>query len=1068
MRLHELSIQRPVLAIVMSVVIVVFGVIGMRELGIREFPMAERPIVAVQASYPGANATVIENQITEPLEEEINSVSGIRTMTAVSREGRSSVTVEFELGDDLDRAANDVRDRVAAAMQRLPEDAEAPTVSKADADGDPIIFLNVRSDQRSLLDLSALADNLFKARLETITGVGQVDIWGYKEYAMRLWLDPDALAAHGLTAIDVRNAFQAANVELPTGRIEGSTMDLTIRTLSRLGDDPEEFNERVIKREGDRVVRLRDVGYAELGPLNERTLLRRDGVSMVGVVLRPQSGANQIAIADEFYRRLEIIKRDLPADVQVAIGFDTSRFIRDSIAEVMQTLLLALLLVCGTIFVFLREWRTTVIPVATIPIALTGTFFVLYSAGFSINVLTLLGLVLAIGLVVDDAIVVVENIYKRIERGEPPRAAGIEGVREIFFAVIATTLSLVAVFAPLIFLGGLTGVLFREFGVTLAAAVVISSFVALTLAPMLCSRILKNRSEHPAFYRATEPAFRAMAEGYRSSLEAFLARRWLAPVVLLGCLVVLVSVYRSLPEELAPLEDRSMLVIQAKGPQGAGFDYMFDAMSRIDEAVRNAMPPGTLDAAITVTSPGFGAATTTNSGFSRAILTPPEAREYTQHELAAKVRAALAEVSEVQAYLREPATINTGSGRGLPVQFVVQNTDVEKVREIIPAFLEQARAHPALSFVDVDLQFNQPELQLDIDRARAEAIGVSAREIVDVVQASLSGQRYGYFLRDGEQFEIIGQMVRSARDAPADLSRLQVRDAQGNLIPVDNLVEIRERSSAPVLYRFNRFSAATFSANLAPGYTLGDGVKAMREVAAQVLDETFNTELAGQSREFADTGSSMLFVFLLALLLIYLVLAAQFESFRDPLAIMLTVPMALTGGLVALWYFGQTLNIFSQIGLIMLIGLVTKNGILIVEFANQRRAAGLGIAEAVEEAAAQRFRPILMTTLSTVLGTLPIALALGAGSQSRVPLGLAVIGGMLLGSLLSLYVVPAAYRLLASRQPPEQRVETVDGAQEQAAQGAGRRDGSGREEAQGGRGQGGAGVLPGPAAPQRD
>ncbi|KGE05163.1 efflux RND transporter permease subunit [Pseudohaliea rubra] len=1019
MRLHELSIRRPVLAIVMSTVIVVFGLIGLRELPVREFPLAERPLVSVQSSYPGANATVIENQITERLEEEINSVSGIRTLKGTSREGRSTVSVEFALGDDLDRAANDVRDRVAAAVRQLPDDAEAPTVSKADADGDPIIFLNVRSNQRSLLELSAMADNLFKTRFETIPGVGQVDIWGDKEYAMRLWLDPDALAAHGLTAIDVREAFQAANVELPTGRIEGNSIDLNIRTLSRLGEDPEQFNSRVIKREGDRVVRLRDVGYAELAPLNERTVLRRDGVTMVGVALRPQSGANEIAIADEFYRRLEVIKRDLPEDVEVAIGFDTSRFIRASIQEVLQTLVMALALVCLTIFLFLREWRTTVIPVITIPIALTGTFFVLYLAGFSINVLTLLGLVLAIGLVVDDAIVVVENIYKRVERGQPPRQAAAAGVQEIFFAVIATTLALVAVFAPLVFLGGLTGVLFREFGITLAAAVVISSFVALTLAPMLCSRFLKNRTRHPAFYRATEPLFNGLAEGYRGWLRAFLARRWLAPLILLISFALIVLLYRTLPEELAPLEDRGMLVVLADGPEGAGFDYMFDGMDRLEAAVREAVPEDALDAIITVTSPGFGASTTTNTGFSRVVLTPPEERELSQQEIAPKVAAALAGLPEVRGFVRQPATISAGSSRGLPVQFVVQNSDRDKVREIIPTFLERAQARPEFSFVQVDLKFSQPELVLDIDRDRAEAFGVSTREIADVVQASLSGQRYGYFLKDGEQYEIIGQLLRGARNDPGDLSRLLVRSADGDLLPVDNLVTRREQSSAPVLFRFNRFTAATFSANLSEGYTLGDGIDAMRAVADEVLDESYSTDLDGQSKEFADTGSSLLFVFAFALLLIYLVLAAQFESFRDPLAIMLTVPMALTGGLLTLWYFGQTLSIFSQIGLIMLIGLVTKNGILIVEFANQRRAAGLSIAEAVEDAAAARFRPILMTTLSTVLGTLPIALALGAGAQSRIPLGLAVIGGMLVGSFLSLFIVPAAYRVLASKLAPE-------------------------------------------------
>lgn len=1026
MRLHELSIHRPVLAIVMSTVIVVFGLIAAQQLPIREFPLAERPLVSVQASYPGANATVIENQITEALEEEINSVSGIRTMKAVSREGRSTVSVEFDLGDDLDRAANDVRDRVAAAMRRLPDDAEAPTVSKADADGDPIVFLNIRSEQRSILELSALADNLFKARLETIDGVGQVDIWGDKEYSMRLWLDPDALAAHGLTAIDVREAFRAANVELPTGRVEGNTIDLNIRTLSRLGDDPRQFDGRVIKRDGDRVVRFRDVGYAEIGPLNERTVLRRDGITTIGVVLRPQSGANEIAIADEFYRRLAIIERDLPADVEIAIGFDTSSFIRASIDEVLQTLLVALVLVCATIFFFLREWRTTLIPVITIPISLTGTFYVLYAAGFSINVLTLLGLVLAIGLVVDDAIVVVENIYKRVETGETPREAASAGVQEIFFAVIATTLALLAVFAPLVFLGGLTGVLFREFGVTLAAAVVISSFVALTLAPMLCSRLLKKRAQHPAFYRRTEPMFQNLNASYRSSLRAFLARPWLAPIIILACLSVAVLLYRSLPEELAPLEDRSMLIVLGDGPEGAGFDYMYAALSKLDGIVNQAIPDG-LDSVITVTSPAFGASTTTNTGFSRVVLKDPKEREATQQELAIRVSEALQDLPEVSAFVRQPATISGGSSRSLPVQFVVQNSDLAKVRSVVPEFLKRAQDRPEFSFVQVDLKFSQPELTMAIDRERSEAIGVSTREIVDVVQASLSGQRYGYFLKDGEQYEIIGQMQRAARDDPSDLSRLLVRAADGTLVPVDNLVTLSERSSAPVLYRFNRFTAATFSANLAPGYTLGDGVEAMRIIAGQLLDGSYSFELDGQSREFQDTGSSLVFVFAFALLLIYLVLAAQFESFRDPLAIMLTVPMAIAGGLLALWYFDQTLNIFSQIGLIMLIGLVTKNGILIVEFANQQRAAGLSIADAVEEAAAARFRPILMTTFSTVLGTLPIALALGAGAQSRVPLGLAVIGGMLLGSFLSLYVVPAAYRVLAPREQSEAQQAVAQG-----------------------------------------
>jgi multidrug efflux pump len=1018
MSLHSISIRRPVLAIVLSIVIVIFGIAGMRELGVREFPEAERPIISVQSSYPGANATVVENQVTEILEEEINTVSGIRTLTSVSREGRSTVTVEFEIGDDLDRAANDVRDRVSSAIERLPEGAEAPVVEKADADGDPIVFLNVKSEQRDLLELTAIADNLFKARFETIEGVGRVDIWGSKEYAMRLWMDPDALAAHQLTAIDVREAFARANVELPTGRIEGRTIDLNIRTLSRLGDDPEEFNNRVIKQVGDRVVRFRDIGHAEIGPLNERTILKRDGIPMVGVVLRPQSGANQIAIVDEFYRRLEAIKRDLPEDIELGIGFDTSRYIRDSISEVRQTLLLALLLVTGTIFFFLRELRTTIIPVITIPVALTGTFFFLYVAGFSINVLTLLGLVLAIGLVVDDAIVVLENIYKRIEKGVDPAEAGLEGVREIFFAVISTTLALVAVFAPIVFLGGLTGVLFREFGVTLASAVVISSFVALSLTPMLCTRILKKRTRPPFLYRKTEPFFEAMTRQYKDTLHWFLNSRLAAPLILIACLVISGLVFRDLPRELAPLEDRGLLVLSVSGPQGTGYQYMLNAMDQVDATVAATLGDDELEARLTVTSPGFGASTTVNSGFSRVVLTPPGERGRSQMAIASDLGRALASVPEVDAFVRQPDTINVGGRRGLPVQLVVRNNDLDKLREIIPDFLARARAHGALGFVDVDLKFNQPELVLDIDRDRAEAIGVDVRAIADTVRASFSGQRFGYFVKEGEQYEIIGQFLDTGRDTPDAIDRLVVPSRSGALVPIQNLLGIREESSAPVLYRYNRFTAATFSANLADGYGLGDGVQAMQDIADDLLDETFNTDLAGQGRELTEASGSLGFVFGMALLLVYLVLSAQFESFRHPLTILLTVPLALTGGLLALWYFDQSLNIFSQIGLIMLVGLVTKNGILIVEFANQRREAGYSLRDAVEFAAAARFRPVLMTTFSTILGTLPIALALGAGSQSRIPLGLAVIGGLLLGSMLTLYVIPAVYLQISSRKNP--------------------------------------------------
>ncbi len=1012
MNLSQITIRRPVLTTVMATAIVLFGVVGFQFLGVREYPAAEGPIITVRAEYPGASASVIESQITEPLENEVNTVSGIRTLTSASREGRSTLTIEFGLNDDLDRAANDVRDRVSSAMRRLPSDAEPPVVEKADADGDPIIFLNIHSDQRDLLELTDIADNLFRSRLQTIDGVARVDIWGSKQYAMRLWMDPDRLAAYGLTPLSVRDAVARSNVELPSGRVEGDSIELTVRTLSRLGDDPEAFEDLILVQNEHRTVRFRDVGYAEIGPLNERTILKRDGVPMVGVVLRPQTGANEIAIADEFYRRLDQIRTDLPADIRLGIGFDTSEFIRASIAEVKQTVAIALVLVCLVIFFFLREIRSAIIPLITIPIALTGAFFIMYAAGFTINVLTLLAMVLAIGLVVDDAVVVLENIYSKIEKGYPPIQAGDAGIREIFTAVIATTLALTAVFLPIIFMDGLTGVLFREFGVTLAGAVIISSFVALTLTPMLATRILKKHDRMPRLYQATEPFFRGLADSYRGTLKHVLNHRWIALAIMAFCLVSIGYFWSVLPRELAPLEDRSLLVLQVSGPEGANYAYMERVMDRLDGLLKEEVPERS--AALSVTSPGFGAATTINSGFSRLALQPPDQRDRSQSEIARHLTRELRAIPDAEFSVREPPTIRTG-GRGMPVQFVVQHPNFERLTEILPEFLGTARDRPEFSFVDVNLEFTNPEVRIHIDRNRAQALGVSVRDISETLQAALSEQRFGFFLRDGQQYEIVGQLVRDRRLAPAELNSLTVNGANGRAITLDNIIHLDETVSPAVLHRFNRFPAATFSANLAGGYTIADGIAAMREVGIDTLDESFSTELAGESREFEATGASLLFVFGFALVLVFLVLSAQFESFRDPATIMLTVPLALAGGLVALWYFGKGLNIFSQIGLIMLIGLVTKNGILLVEFANQCKERGLELREAVEEAAARRFRPILMTTISTIFGVLPIALAVGAGSQSRIPLGIAVIGGLIVGSILTLFVIPAAYLSLSSK-----------------------------------------------------
>jgi multidrug efflux pump len=1013
MTLYTLSIRRPVLATVMSITIVLFGLIGFRSLGIREFPSVDAPEITVSTNYRGASADVIETQITEPLEESVNGIAGIRTLTSVSREGRSTLTVEFDLDTDLETAANDVRDRVARAMRNLPPDVDPPTISKSNADEPPIVQITIRSDRRSLLDLSRIADELFAERLQTIPGVSQVDIWGDQTPAMRLWIDPQKLAAYRLSPLDVQRAVERENVELPAGRIEGTDVELPVRTMSRL-ESPADFENMILKAEGGSIVRFRDVGAAELGPRNLRTVLKRDGIPMVAVVARPQPGANYIEIVDEFRRRIGRIENELPADVEIAYGFDATEHIRKSVTEVRQTILVAFALVILVIFAFLRDWRTTLIPVVVIPVSLIGAFFIMYAAGFSINVLTLLALVLAIGLVVDDAIVVLENIYAKIEAGNEPISAGVHGTREIFFAVIATTLALVAVLMPLLFIQGLVGQLFREFGIVLAGAVLISSFVALTLTPMLSSRFLKKRARHPWLYRVTEPFFLRLIGGYRSSLRGWMARRWLAIPAILASVGQIVLFLDVLPSELAPLEDRSNLRLQINGPEGATFEYMDRYIDQLDDVVMEAVPE--TDSLVSVTSPGFGATSAVNSGFARLILSDPKKRQRTQNEIAADLGRQIRSLTGAHAFVTQEPTIAVGRRRGLPVQFVLQAPNLEKLKEVLPRFQAAVEAHPALSEVDVDLKFNKPELQVGIDRERARDLGVSTLDVARTLQLTLSEQRLGFFVRDGKQFEVIGQVTRENRDESFDLRNLYVPAGSGTPVLLDKLVSVAEESATPQRFRFDRYVSATVSAGLAPGKTIADGIAAMREIADEILDDSFSTALSGESRDYAESASSLVFVFLLALVLIYLVLAAQFESFRDPLIIMFTVPLALAGALLSLWYFNLTLNIFSQIGMIMLIGLVTKNGILIVEFANQRRGRGRSVTDAILDAAAARFRPVLMTTLSTVLGILPIALALGAGAESRVPMGVAIIGGLLVGTVLTLYVVPAMYSYVSSKQ----------------------------------------------------
>jgi len=986
-----------------------FGIVGYTFLGVREYPSVDPPVVTVTTTYPGANSDVIENQITEPLEESINGIAGIRTLTSTSRDGSSSIVVEFQVGTDMEAAANDVRDRVSRAIRNLPPDVDPPRVIKADADAGWVYNFTIQSAKRDLLDLSEFANNYFKESLQTIPGVSDIRVLGERRYSIKLYIDPLKLAGYGLTPLDVRDALNRENVELPTGRIEGYNTELSVRTYGRM-NTTEEFDDMIIRESDGILVRFRDVGRAVLAPHNERSIMRGNKlISMVGLAISPQPGANHIAIVDELHHRLEILKKDLPEDIILSTIVDTTISIRGAIKEVRNTILIAFSLVVMIIFVFLREWRTTLIPVFTIPISLIGAFFITYIAGFTINVLTLLSIVLAAGLVVDDAIVVLENIYSKIEKGMPAMEAGVKGMKEIFFAVISTTITLVVVFLPIIFLQGLTGMLFREFGVVLAGAIIISTFVSLTLTPMLSTHWLRKKRRHTNFYNRTEKYFIWLIGHYNSSLNRFLRNRWLAFIVILIAVILVAVIWPSIPGELAPLQDKSRIQVSSTAPEGVSFEKMDEYMLDIS-AVIDTLPEK--DAFIIITSPGFGSSASTNSGFARIGLIPPGQRKRSQQEIADYLTGIFRDKTFARTIVTQEQTIGGYRGSGLPVQYVIQAGNLDKIREILPEFLDRAQKDPAFQIVDANLRFNKPEMTITIDRDRARTLGITVRDIAETLQLYFSGQRIGYFIKNGKQYEIIGQADRQFRDKPLDLSTVYVRNRQGHLIQLDNLVNVSYRSSIPQIYRFNRYTSVTINAAPAKNYTLGQGIEAMDRIAEEVLDESYTTSLSGVSRDYQESSNTLMFAFLLALVLIYLVLSAQFESFRDPFIIMFTVPLALAGGLLSLLLLNQTLNIFSQIGMIMLIGIVTKNGILIVEFANQKKAQGQTIFQSVLDAATQRFRPILMTSLATILGVLPIALALGAGAKSRVSMGIVIIGGLLFSLILTLYVIPALYTYL--------------------------------------------------------
>lgn len=1021
MSLSTTSIKKPVFTIVMNLLIILFGYIGYKFLGVREFPSIDPPVVSVRTSYPGANADIIESQITEPLEKAINSIDGIKNISSSSNQGSSVITVEFNLEKNIDEAANDVRDKVSQAVRSLPKDIDGlPVVSKADANSDAIISMTLQSDTRTQLEVSDYAENVISQRLQTIPGVSSVQIWGQKRYAMRLWLDPIKLSAYKLTPLDVKTALDRENVELPSGKIAGNTTELTVKTSGNLATE-EQFNDLIIKNDQDKLIRLRDVGYAVLGPENEESILRESGVPMIGMALVPQPGANYLDIADEFYKRYDQIEKELPKDYRLNIALDNTVFIRQSVTEVAETLIISLILVIAIIYLFFRDWSIAFRPLIDIPVSLIGTFFIMYLMGFSINVLTLLAIVLATGLVVDDGIVVTENIFKKVEEGLSPLEAAIKGSNEIFMAVISISITLAAVFLPIIFLEGFVGRLFREFGIVIASAVLISAFVSLTLTPMLNAKLMKSGHKKSKFYLMTEPFFQNMESAYARTLDKFLKKRAWALIILLICFGLIFFVGKNLQSELSPLDDRSAIQMSVTAPEGASYEYTDYFMLKLTQLLLDSVPEKRI--ALTVTSPGFIGSGAANTGFVRLKLFEPHERDRTQNQIASQLTNMTKSLTEARVFVIQQQTISSGGRRGgLPVQYVLQAPNFEKLREVLPKFMEKVQQNQTFTMTDVDLKFNKPEISVNIDRDKAKSLGVSIIDIAQTLQLALSGQRFAYFNMNSKQYSVIGQFDRPNRDEPIDLTSIFVRNNKNELIQLDNLVKIEEQSSPPQLYHNNRFMSATVSAGLAPGKTIGDGIKEMDLIAKEVLDDSFSTSLTGTSRDFAESNSNILFAFILSLILIYLILSAQFESFIDPLIIMITVPLAIAGAVSSLWIFDQTLNIFSQIGIIMLIGLVTKNGILIVEFANQLKLQGKSMSNAIREASAARLRPILMTSLAIALGALPIALSLGAAAKSRVSMGIVIIGGTIFSLVLTLYIIPAIYTYMSRTK----KLDTTD------------------------------------------
>jgi multidrug efflux pump len=998
MKLSDLSIRRPVLASMVSLALVLFGAIGYTRLAVREFPDVDPPIVSVSTELPGANPQVVESAVTDIMEEELSTVEGLRTLTSSSAEGFSNITLEFNLERGVEAAAQDVRDKVARIRGRLPEDVREPVVAKQEADAQPFYWLALSGENYEMLQLSDIADRLVKARLQTLPGVGQARIFGERRFSMRVWLSASELSARGLTVQDVQQAIRSRNVEVPAGRIESDRREFTVRSLGEL-KTPDEFAELVVSNANGVLVKLKDLARVELGAEDERSELRFKGTSSVAIGVVRQSKSNIIQVADAIRQELPRIQESLPPGVKLSIGFDESTFVSRSIREAQDTLILAALLVVIIIFVFLRNLRATIIPGLAIPTSIVATFAIMYFLGFSINNFTLLALTLAIGIVVDDAIIVLENAYRHQEElGESPEEAAVNGTREIGFAVIATTISLVAVFTPLAFLKGSTGRLFNEFGIAVAGAVVVSGFVALTLTPMLCAKILRVPQRHGALYRVLEGGFNALAAGYSRSLRSALRYRW----AVLGMVVVLTLgaglVFRSLKREFVPAEDKGWFMSFIIAPEGSSLAYT-DGYQRQAEAILSKTKD--VESYFSVVNIGDGV----SRGIIFSNLVDFAQRTRPIEDIIGEVQGQFFGIPGVMAFASNPPAF----GWGNPVNFVIGNPDFDLLVKGNDTLLARARQVKGLLNVDSDLRVNKPELTVNFDRDRAEDLGVPVGDVATTLQVLLGGNRTSTFTRNNKQYDVIVQLDPRARATPSDMTGLYVRGRGGELIKLDALASVKEGVGARELNHFNRVRSSTLTASLAPGFTLGEAMDSLNRIAKEVLPKGSSTALAGESRELEESGSSLYFAFLLALLVVFMVLASQFESLVHPFTVLLAVPLAVTGALFTLKLAGATLNLYSQIGMILLIGLVTKNSILLVEYINQLKERGLETVPAALEAGRIRLRPILMTSVATVMGAVPIAFGLGAGSISRRPLGYAIVGGVLFSTLLTLYVVPAVY-----------------------------------------------------------